>query len=219
MKQNQTLPFDLEGFAREVALVRVLGEKIGFGNLMSIASSLWRLKLVESGAPGEGARVAANVFELRSGLRKAALRDQERFDPIVRSALDLFTQEHGAAAPGAQGEGLFPGAQDETIEDVLRSFHETVSAAVWEAAIAASTLGLGLHFDPPGDRPEVGGILAFAKLRPFVLYDAGDQSWETREAMTQEDADRRNEALRDQEDPRRWVPDRGEDQGDPEEGC
>ena len=39
----------------EYAAVKLVGEKIGYGNLMSIASALWRRDLRENGIPESGA--------------------------------------------------------------------------------------------------------------------------------------------------------------------
>ena len=39
----------------EYAAVKLVGEKIGYGNLMSIAGTLWRRSLKESGYPESGA--------------------------------------------------------------------------------------------------------------------------------------------------------------------
>ena len=44
----------------EITLVKNLGEKIGYGNLMSLASALWRKKLVDDGYPKE--LVESSVF-------------------------------------------------------------------------------------------------------------------------------------------------------------
>ena len=39
----------------EIAAVKLVGEKIGYGNLMSIASALWRRMLRQEGYPVSGA--------------------------------------------------------------------------------------------------------------------------------------------------------------------
>ena len=39
----------------EIAAVKLVGEKIGYGNLMSIASALWRRDLRQMGIPESGA--------------------------------------------------------------------------------------------------------------------------------------------------------------------
>ena len=39
----------------EIDAVKELGDKIGYGNMMSIASALWRRLLKESGVPTSGA--------------------------------------------------------------------------------------------------------------------------------------------------------------------
>lgn len=44
----------------EITLVKNLGDKIGYGNLMSLASALWRKKLVDDKCPKE--LVESSVF-------------------------------------------------------------------------------------------------------------------------------------------------------------
>jgi len=39
----------------EYAAVKLVGEKIGYGNLMDIAATLWRRKLKDAGGPESGA--------------------------------------------------------------------------------------------------------------------------------------------------------------------
>lgn len=41
--------------ADEYAAVKLVGEKIGYGNMMTIASTLWRRKLRDTGTPESGA--------------------------------------------------------------------------------------------------------------------------------------------------------------------
>ena len=48
-----------EKLDKEFQEVKILGNKIGYGNLMSIASSLWRKSLKEKGYPTDGAFVPA----------------------------------------------------------------------------------------------------------------------------------------------------------------
>ena len=45
--------------------VRELGEKIGYGELMSLASIIWAAKLVDQGLPDEGAFYATGLFNMK----------------------------------------------------------------------------------------------------------------------------------------------------------
>ena len=49
----------------EVKAVKELGEKIGYGHMMGIASALWRASLEEMGCPTDGAFVAALLCDVK----------------------------------------------------------------------------------------------------------------------------------------------------------
>jgi len=44
-----------ENLAKEVIMVKEIGEKIGYGHLMELASALWRKSLKDKGLPESGA--------------------------------------------------------------------------------------------------------------------------------------------------------------------
>jgi hypothetical protein len=44
-----------EQFTKEILDVKELGEKIGYGNMMAVASALWRKSLKDKGYPTGGA--------------------------------------------------------------------------------------------------------------------------------------------------------------------
>jgi hypothetical protein len=54
----------------EIGAVKQLGEMIGYGNMMDIASALWAIKLNGSGCHRDGAFVPALSCEVRSKTRK-----------------------------------------------------------------------------------------------------------------------------------------------------
>lgn len=58
----------------EAIAVKMLGEEIGYGNLMEWASALWRKELKEKGIPANGAFVP-KIAELSAG--------QEIYDALV----------------------------------------------------------------------------------------------------------------------------------------
>ena len=70
----------------EIELVKQIGEKIGYGNMMDIASALWKMQLVESGLSEEAASNAAFVPAclpfIKKKWRKASA--VERDDMIYR---------------------------------------------------------------------------------------------------------------------------------------
>ena len=47
-------------------IIKQIGDQIGYGELMTIASRLWQQKLIDSGLPnGEGAFIAVCPYQLR----------------------------------------------------------------------------------------------------------------------------------------------------------
>ena len=67
-----------QGHKGEVLAVKQLGEQIGYGNMMSIASALWALKLTESGLPTSGAFIPTIAFDMKKKEGKRASEEQER---------------------------------------------------------------------------------------------------------------------------------------------
>lgn len=72
----------------EVLEVKKLGERIGYGNLMELASALWRKKLRDHGSPEIGALVPAILQE---GKRHSLSR--ELYDEIVEKYLGIAEKE------------------------------------------------------------------------------------------------------------------------------
>ncbi len=68
---------------QEVEAVRLLGDKIWYGQLMTIASALWRQKLVNSGWPSSGAFVPALVFDVKDSLLKKYIKDSKHYDEYI----------------------------------------------------------------------------------------------------------------------------------------
>ncbi len=61
----------------DIERVRQLSEEIGYGHLMSLASSLWREKLKETGIPLEGAFIPV--------IRSFVVEDKEIEDIVDKS--------------------------------------------------------------------------------------------------------------------------------------
>ena len=62
----------------EVRAVKHLGESIGYGNMMSIASALWALKLKESGCPTTGAFIPTLAYDMKKKEGLKAVEEQNR---------------------------------------------------------------------------------------------------------------------------------------------
>jgi hypothetical protein len=65
----------------EIDAVKELGDKIGYGNMMDIASALWRRLLKKSGAPTEGAFIPTS----RSFIKEDAELQKITHNEIKRS--------------------------------------------------------------------------------------------------------------------------------------
>lgn len=52
-------------YKKEIKAVKLLGEQIGYGNMMDIASNLWAKKLIDEGVPDSGAFYPVSEFEVK----------------------------------------------------------------------------------------------------------------------------------------------------------
>lgn len=70
----------------EIESVRILGEAIGYGNLMVLASALWRKSLSDSGYPTSGAFIPTCI---------TSVNDKEILDTIDKEIkiYDRYIQE------------------------------------------------------------------------------------------------------------------------------
>lgn len=66
------------GHKKEILAVQALGESIGYGNMMSIASALWGLKLEKSGAPISGAFIPTIALDMKKKSGEMAVSEQKR---------------------------------------------------------------------------------------------------------------------------------------------
>lgn len=82
-----------EIYRHEVLHVKALGEMIGYGNLMDIASILWAEQLKRDGFPDSGAFYATIISEIKEGELKDTLIE-ERFQKIeYYKTLGIWEQE------------------------------------------------------------------------------------------------------------------------------
>lgn len=54
-----------ETFKEQVEIIKSIGDQIGYGHLMCIASALWRKRLKETGTPPEGAFVPTIEYSVK----------------------------------------------------------------------------------------------------------------------------------------------------------
>lgn len=71
----------------EVEVVKSIGERIGYGHLMTIASALWRKSLKEKDCPISGAFVPTCIDFLEKESRASAESIIRLYDEIINQAL------------------------------------------------------------------------------------------------------------------------------------
>ncbi|TXK52351.1 hypothetical protein FVR03_01155 [Pontibacter qinzhouensis] len=69
---------------REAAQVKELGDRIGYGHMMHLASALWRKMLVEKGWPASGATVPTSLHAIKQPNKKYAETSMAQYDEIVK---------------------------------------------------------------------------------------------------------------------------------------
>ena len=80
-------------YRSEILHVKALGEMIGYGNLMDIASILWAEQLKRDGLPDSGAFYSTIISEIKEGKLKDTLIE-ERFQKIqYYKMLGIWEQE------------------------------------------------------------------------------------------------------------------------------
>lgn len=67
----------------EIKEVKILGEKIGYGNMMGIASALWRKSLKEKGYPISGAFVPTCLDFIKEDLQDLDKKGRKHYDEMV----------------------------------------------------------------------------------------------------------------------------------------
>ena len=77
----------MEIFNREVEAVRNLGEKIGYGNMMAIASALWRESLRQNKYPISGAFIPVLESDIKPGCKDLYQRETNRMEKLLTPPL------------------------------------------------------------------------------------------------------------------------------------
>jgi hypothetical protein len=73
---------------QEILAVKQLGEAIGYGNMMSIATSLWRKSLKDNGWPQGGAFIGTIYQLLTDEGKEIADRELSHYDKEVETVLN-----------------------------------------------------------------------------------------------------------------------------------
>lgn len=67
----------------DIQAVKNLGERIGYGHLMELASAIWRKKLIDAGGHPSGAFVPTLIFSIREEDKKFTKKTMDYYDKIV----------------------------------------------------------------------------------------------------------------------------------------
>ena len=76
---------------KEIEEVRELGERIGYGHLMSLASSLWRKNCLEKGYPIWGAFVPTCIPFVKDEHKQMTEDSAKNYDKIVSDENVVYT--------------------------------------------------------------------------------------------------------------------------------
>ena len=68
----------------EVDIVKKLGDEIGYGHLMELASALWRKTLEEEGYPTSGAFVTTLECFLSKEIMASSKAERKLYDNLIR---------------------------------------------------------------------------------------------------------------------------------------
>jgi hypothetical protein len=71
---------------QEIEVVKKLGEQIGYGHLMSLASALWRQKLKETGTPISGAFVPTSINFIEEVYKVDTINSISSYDELISTA-------------------------------------------------------------------------------------------------------------------------------------
>lgn len=79
----------------EIRLVKQLGEQVGYGNLMNLASALWAIDLESKDYPVTGAFVPVISPDIKAARRKHYEKEQnQRKREVIQRVLDR-EEDHG----------------------------------------------------------------------------------------------------------------------------
>ncbi len=74
---------EITNLKSEVKAVKQIGEQIGYGHLMSLASALWRKSLKDKGYPESGAFVATILQCVEKEMAQATEAERKMYDGFI----------------------------------------------------------------------------------------------------------------------------------------
>ena len=67
----------------EIEVVKKVGEKIGYGHMMELASALWRQKLRDTKVPETGAFISVLSSDVKGEALERAIKNNDHYDNIL----------------------------------------------------------------------------------------------------------------------------------------
>lgn len=71
-------------FKQEVMAVKHLGDSLGYGHLMSLATALWRKELNNNGLPEQGAFIGVCDISIKDDMLDSVMKGVRLYDEIVK---------------------------------------------------------------------------------------------------------------------------------------
>ncbi len=82
----------IERIKREAAVVEQLGNSIGYGHLMALATALWRRKLKAEGLPENGAFIGVCDISIKKDRLKSVMKEVHMYDEIIKRCYDEVSE-------------------------------------------------------------------------------------------------------------------------------
>lgn len=77
-----------ERIKQETAVLEMLGDSIGYGHLMALATALWRRKLRSQGLPENAAFIGVCDISIKNDRLKSVMEEVRVYDEIVKRYYD-----------------------------------------------------------------------------------------------------------------------------------
>lgn len=78
------MPERIERIKQEAVAVEWLGDSIGYGHLMALATALWRRKLKAEGLPEHGAFIGVCDISIKDDMLDRVMKGVRMYDEIVK---------------------------------------------------------------------------------------------------------------------------------------
>ena len=81
-----------ERIKQETAVLEMLGDSIGYGHLMALATALWRRKLKAEGLPEQGAFIGVCDISIKDDRLDSVMREVRMYDEIIKRCYETAVE-------------------------------------------------------------------------------------------------------------------------------